>query len=539
MKKLNKITSFIFDRISKNKSLVFFVIFLTFIFVISVMISNRVLISIPKKGGEINEIILNSKPRFINPVLSISLIDKDLVSLIYSPLLKIGADKKLKENIASYKLLKDKKTYRLKLKKNIFFQDGEKMTIDDVIFTIKKIQDPLIKSPHYSAWIGVETKKIDDYTLEIKLKNEYYQFINNLVLYILPKHLWKDIPAEEFPFSKLNIQPVGSGPFQVKEVVMNEKGEIEKYILNSFNKYWPKEAYLDKITFHFFENREKYEKSILTDVVDKTSLSFFSDSKDIIEKMFPGERYKVLKTGKEIDLFLKANSKNKNLSNKDFRKLIGSIIKNSFQNNKINVKKSDFDKLENYEYSKSGNLLLNKKEVALTLSFFNDNLFNNIANNIKNILKRYGIKVILREINNRNNLENIIRNRDFEIIIFGYDFGIIKDLFYFFHSSQADDPGVNVAGIKNKDIDKILLELRKNLSYKERDEKIEKINEKIEAENLFISLYSLQEFYKLPQGLKNFENKIINSRENRFDGIENWYLKEEKVLPFLIKNLQN
>ena len=120
------------------------------------------------------------------------------------------------------------------------------------------------------------------------------------------------------------------------------------------------------------------------------------------------------------------------------------------------------------------------------------------------------------------------------MILFGYDPGIIADLFYFFHSAQRNDPGANIAGIQDKDIDELLLELRKNIAEKDRIEKEKKLNKMIKNSALFIPLYSPKEFYKIPSELKNFHTRLINSRENRFDNIENWYLKEENILPFLI-----
>ena len=88
MEEFTEKTILIWKKILDKKGIVLFAIFLIFTFFIGAFISQRTLITIPKKGGEIHEIILNSKIRFINPVLALSPVDKDLVSLIYSPLLK-------------------------------------------------------------------------------------------------------------------------------------------------------------------------------------------------------------------------------------------------------------------------------------------------------------------------------------------------------------------------------------------------------------------------------------------------------------------
>jgi peptide/nickel transport system substrate-binding protein len=99
-------------------------------------------VEVPKEGGEINEIVLKEKPRFINPVLGITNIDKSLISLIYTPLFEKDENGNLIENIASYEINETGKKYKIKLKKGILFHDGKEMTVDDIIFTIQQIQNP-------------------------------------------------------------------------------------------------------------------------------------------------------------------------------------------------------------------------------------------------------------------------------------------------------------------------------------------------------------------------------------------------------------
>lgn len=532
------------EKIKTHKKNIYFSIFLIFVFLLVLIIGQQTLVTIPKKGGEINEIILNSKPRFINPVLASSPVDLDLVALIYSPLFKIdGKNKKLLENIATYTLSEDKKTYTINLRDDVFFHDGIKLTADDVIFTIKKIQDPLIKSPYYGPWLGVEVEKINDFSLKLKLKNEYYQFINNLVLAPLPKHLWKDVAPEEFPFSKYNIKPIGSGPFQVAEVSRNNSGAIEKYTLNYFSNYFNSIPYLDKVIFHFFDNLTDYKKSIIYQKKKNVNKTFFSDSKTLLSKVIKTKNETnttkesqnktiLLETPKVFGIFIKSTGSNEALLNKKFRDLLSNVIK---QND--GVSRDDFAKLSGFKYSEKEILVFNEQEIILNLTFFKDDYFKKITTELKENLAKYGIQLSLNIINNQTDLENIIRDRNFEIILFGYNAGLIKDLFYFFHSSQISDPGANITGINSKDADKLLLDLRKNIEAETRKKKMEELESTIKNYSLFIPLYQGQSFYAIPQNLKNFKIKIINSRENRFNNIEKWYLKEEKVLPFFKNNI--
>jgi peptide/nickel transport system substrate-binding protein len=144
---IKKILGLSLRKIKKEKHISFFILFLLSVLFILNFLSDKYLIDIPKEGGEINEVVIGEKPKFINPVLDMNhsqktILDKTLVSLIYSPLFYKNKKGEIEENIASYKVDDSGKKYQIKLKNNIYFHDQKKMTIDDVIFTIEQIQNP-------------------------------------------------------------------------------------------------------------------------------------------------------------------------------------------------------------------------------------------------------------------------------------------------------------------------------------------------------------------------------------------------------------
>ncbi len=185
-----KIQSFLTFLLSLKIKKVFIIIFIILILLISFLLfkKDNYLAEVPKQGGEINEIIIGQRPLFINPVLSISTADRDLLTLTHSSLLKRNQFGEIIPGVAKIIPNENSKKYILQLKNNIYFSNGQKLTADDVIFTIKKIQDPLYKSPYISDWLKVEVKKNNDYQIEITLPEEYAQFKNTLAdLYIMPK----------------------------------------------------------------------------------------------------------------------------------------------------------------------------------------------------------------------------------------------------------------------------------------------------------------------------------------------------------------
>ena len=109
----DKITRVI-NRFSLTEKVIFF--FFVGIFVISGLtllwqVNKIFLVEVPDYGGTLTEGVMGS-PRFINPLLATSDIDRDLTSLIYSGLLKIDSEGQLIPDLAeSYEISDDGLTY--------------------------------------------------------------------------------------------------------------------------------------------------------------------------------------------------------------------------------------------------------------------------------------------------------------------------------------------------------------------------------------------------------------------------------------------
>src|SRR3989338_8899952 len=131
-----------FSTFSKREWKIFSV--LTLVLLVSTLailqnINSSFMVSVPMRGGSINEGIIGT-PRFINPILASSPADQDLVALIYSGLVRKSGDGTLIPDLAEkYEASKNGLIYTFTLKENIYFHDEEPVTADDVLFTINKI----------------------------------------------------------------------------------------------------------------------------------------------------------------------------------------------------------------------------------------------------------------------------------------------------------------------------------------------------------------------------------------------------------------
>src|SRR3989344_5753999 len=114
---------------------------------------------IPTSGGSFSEGLVGS-PRFINPTLAIGDTDKDLIEIIYSGLLKHNNSGGFEGDLSdSFSVSEDGLVYDFHIREKATFHDGKPVSAEDIIFTIEKILDPVIKSPKRASWEGVSVEK--------------------------------------------------------------------------------------------------------------------------------------------------------------------------------------------------------------------------------------------------------------------------------------------------------------------------------------------------------------------------------------------
>jgi peptide/nickel transport system substrate-binding protein len=209
----------------------------------------------PKPGGDYTEGLIG-QPRFLNPIYAqTNDVDRDLVELLFSGLVKYDTDGKIIPDLAEkYEIKEQGRVYEFTLKENILWQDGKPLTADDVIFTIETIQNSDYKSPVRANFLGVTVEKISDLGVRFSLKNPYLPFLERTTVKILPKHIWEEIPPDSFPLTTFNLQPIGSGPYKIKKVEKNNSDKIKSLVLERNPNYFAQKPNISKITFLFFDN---------------------------------------------------------------------------------------------------------------------------------------------------------------------------------------------------------------------------------------------------------------------------------------------
>ena len=613
----------------------------------------------PTFGGTYTEGVVGH-PRFINPIYGeTNDVDRTLIGLIYSGLMTYGKDGKIVNDLAEgYQISEDGRVYTFQLKDNLYWQDGMPLTIDDIVYTIKTIQNSDYKSPLRANWLDIDIEKISDKTFVFSLQSPYNSFLENCALKIIPKHIWENILPENFTLSSYNLRPVGSGTYVVSDISQAKNGSVKSISLKANRKYYNKLPYISELSFQFFNDKEELIKAANQKAIDGFSLAFLDNDQALAEKQirqgwtnsekfnfysFLLPRYfAVFFNPKKSKIFEDTNVKtalNYSINKTEIASNISSSAKNNIfvvdspilpqyfgysepekvygynidlakelldksgfkeQDNGQRAKANDKEPAFKYKsYLKAGSkgnevtelqgclsrldgsfesLLSgetsgtygkgtesavtefqkkylpdekttgetgpatrkklnelcplpqrNLQALKFTLTTINQPQLVKVANLLKDYWQKIGAETDVKIVE-LSELKVIIKDRDYDALLYGQTLGLEPDLYPFWYSSQTIDPGLNLSGYQNKDADQLLKNARETLDMQEKAQKYEELQNIIINDAPAVFLYNSDFIYWASAKVKGIETTKIVDPAKRFANIENWHINTKRVL---------
>ncbi len=552
---------FVFEKMGFLEKVVFFV--LAILLTISALTllkkaSDALSVEVPVVGGTLNEGVVGY-PRYVNPLLPVTDSGRDLTTLVFSGLMKFDGNNGLVNDLAEeYKVSDDGLTYTVTLKNNIFFQDSTPVTAYDVEFTIKKATDPIIKSPKAANWDGVTVQVIDSRTIQFTLKRPYAPFIENLTLGILPMHIWKDIDSDAFLFSQFNFEPIGSGPYKIADIKRNTSGLPEYYHLVPFEKYALGQAYIQDIYMHFYTSEDKLVNAYKSGEIDSMNSispenikSVDTGRSEILKSPLP-RIYGVFFNQNEAKVFANANVRKALSLATPENQIIQNVllgfatpIEGPIPKNISTLPPRDVSDDEGLVeagallakdgWTKDTNGILVKKDkkenISLTFSISTSNVpeLKAIANLLKSSWEQLGAKVDIKVFDSGDLQQKVIVPRKYDSLLFGESIGRNADLFAFWHSSERNHPGLNIANYTNSKADKILQDIRTTSDRDKRIALYQSFEKEINKDKPAIFLYSPDLVYIAPKDITGISLAGITLSSERFSTINKWYKETEKV----------
>ncbi len=521
-------------------------------------LERSLLVTVPAYGGTLVEGEVGS-PQFINPLLAISDADRDLSALVHAGLMGLSGSGALVPVLAeSYEISEDGKTYTFVLRKNAKFSDGTPLTATDVVFTVEKAQDSALKSPEYTNWSGVNVKAIDQHTVRFMLPKAYAPFVGLTTLGILPSRLWQNISNEEFPFSTLETNPVGAGPFKVVGTSRDTSGLIKSVSLAENPYYALGRPYLDGIRFDFYSRAEDLAGALssgaIESVYDVPAKGALSAPYTRVFGVFwnPNEKqvYAREEVRKALSLALNRDQIVNTVLGGYATAIMGPVPPGG------NVTQTPVPRSENQTVTAAGVLQaagwvydgsariwkLSKggpKGGALSLDRITMRTSNvpelkNVASAVKADWERLGIQINIELYEPGDLLQNVIRPRKYEALLYGMVIGRDQDLYAFWDSQERNDPGLNIALYVNKTIDTLLENARSSTDENVRSLNLQKIENIIAADYPAAFIYAPNFTYAVPSDLQGVVLPQIIIPADRFATVASWYKATDAVWPIFV-----
>jgi len=520
----------------------FFVLAISLFLLLSSVIRQNTILS-PVEGGEYVEGIVG-QPTLINPLFAEgNAVDSDLTQLLFADIDAIS------EKIT---LGADKRSFTIRIKGDIAWHDNRPITTDDIIFTIKLIQDPAVASPLAPLWKGVQVERISERELSIVTPATYSFFENTLLsLQPIPKHLFEAIPAANIRLSDYNREPMGSGPYTFESFEKRRDGFVTQVTIKRNGRYFGQKTYIETIMVRFYPNETDAVKALNGGDIDGMAIvepkHFEKVSIPYRVRKLALPRYYAVFPNPYANETLQAGSVQKALSLATDNAAITQAI---FGDNAVaitspippfteeaqgvpeySLERANAWLEENgWTMTDSGIRQKDGKKLEFVLTVYPTPFLQETAKLLQEQWKAAGIDIRIHNASMADFSTAVIKPRDYELLLFGNTYGKNLDPFSFWDSSQRLDPGLNLAIYGNKDVDKLIDYIRTDFDASSRENGLDQMRDIIRQDKPAVFLYSPYYLYVSNKSLKGFEATALSVPSDRFGMIDTWHIKTVRTL---------
>ena len=459
----------------------------------------------------------------LDPQNTVDSASLSVIQMINQRLFKIDNNGNIIPEIAEEATKVNEKTTLIKIKKDLFFSNGEPVTVDDILFSLNRAKEsPRMTQDFYM----IESfEKVDDATIKVKTFYEAGNLLHKLAS--MGASIMNKKALEE---NENNI--IGSGMFKLKEWVAGDRIVLER------NEY-------------FKETNSNVKEVIIKFIPEANSRMIMLETGevDIAEALLPLDFQKILKEDDKFttvemqsssNMFIGFDLRDKHLSDKRVRQAIAYAINNqdivdSIYNGSATVATSPIPKITTGHNENSNpyeqNIEKAKELLAeagypngfdIVLNVNEDNQRVDTAVVIQDNLKAIGVNVQIKTYQWASYVA-FVENPSQEKGMFLMAWNIANDdpdelLYPLYHSSQID-AHTNVVFYKNEDFDNLISKARETIDKEKRIDLYKKAQDIIQ-EDLphYAILYPMQNFaYKKnikgievnKRGYFNFQNTIV------------------------------
>lgn len=470
----------------------------------------------------------------LNPLFATTTSEKVLSKLLFSTLSTIDYSGHVGLGLAA-SITPDStgKVWTVTLKDGLKWSDGEPITLDDVLYTVNLTKDPTVNTSFSSNFSGVTVERTGD-ALVFALPSAYADFDATLNIPILPSHILADVAPGQLLEHSFSTNPVTSGAFTFN-AMQSVSGDGERIVYLAANEYYYKsKPMLSSFAIHTYSSAEEIVRAISSSDVTATA-ELSAVYRDQLSSDLIYEKQTAIASG--VFAFLNTTSSllnetsvrqaiQKGVDMSVVRSVLGDEYPLNYPILKSEIELSEYPALPEYDLEAAKATITNAGLAGRTLRLAttNSGYFPELAASLKTQLENLGFNVQL-DISNPGQefFVNVIRPRNYDILIYEVELGADPDLFAYYHSSQASAAGLNLSNYANALVDDLILGARTTMDEAARVQKYETFLTRWVNDVPAIGIYQSSLVYYFNKNVRSFseEDRLVYATD-RFVDVEYW-----------------
>lgn len=425
--------------------------------------------------------------------------------------------------------------WTVKLRDGLQWSDGAPITVDDVIFTAKLIQNPAVSTIYGADLANVKVQKGEAGEVIFTLPTAYADFVSALNFPIVPEHILGNTDPKNLIENNFSNAPVTSGPFTFNAVQASAADGQKTVYLTANRDYFRGGPLLNTFAVHTYSDREEIIKALNSGLATATAELSGPEIQQVSAGQY-NHKDSSLNSGAFIffnlshKVFKDANMRAAVRQGLDFEK-IRSIATDTvaldFPLVESQIKLETYPELpgRDFEAAKAKVAELSGgEELNLDIATVKSGYLPDVTNEIAAELEALGFKVnVTTYEENQEFINNVVSKRSYDVLVYEVELGADPDLLPYYHSSQATESGLNLSNYKNAYVDDLLLGARDTLNLDLRVKKYEAFLAQWASDVPAIGLYQPNLSYVYNKNVRTFSNDVkLVTAIDRFTDVTDW-----------------
>lgn len=482
-------------------------------------------------GGTYAEAVLGPI-KTLNPLFAVSSAEQSASQLMFSRLLSYDTSGNLNNDLATSVVVDSTgKVYTVKIRGDVLWHDGRRLTSKDVAFTVGLLKSSATNTA-ITGWNDITVAIIDDTTVSFTLPAIYAPFTHALNFPILPEHILSNVEPNALRENDFSNNPIGSGPFKLRFVQDIDDTTGRKVVYMERNSaYYKGAARLERFQLHVYDSRDGIVRALASGEVNAAADLTNSDIAQVST-----ERYNVTSRAVRSGVYALFNTIKSTMKDPAIRKALQVGTDTKAVREQLGAEtlaldlpftvgqlSGDLPAVPAYDPVYARKLLddagwkldglVRKKdgaELTLRVVATKDNEYERVLETLAGQWRELGIAIDTVVVDPSDPtvafVQNILQQRNFDVLLYQLTIGADPDVYAYWHSSQTTVRGFNFSNYANAVSDDALASARSRLEPSLRNNKYLTFARQWVADAPAIGLYQSSSRYVYNKNITTFSS---------------------------------